>query len=58
MTGVFPVTSLENMQAYFVAYDYDTNTTIAKPCLNFKDNTTIAAFKEVFNKLKTKGYAP
>ena len=26
MTGAFPVTSLESMQAYFVAYDYNTTT--------------------------------
>ena len=58
MTGAFPVTSFENMQAYFVAYDYDTNTIFAKPCLDFKDATIITAFEEVFNKLKAKGYGP
>ena len=58
MTGAFPVTSLENMQSYFVAYDYDTNTIFANPCPDFKDETIITAFKEVFNELKSKGYAP
>ena len=58
MTGVFPVTSLESMQAYFVAYNYDTNTIFAKPCPDFKVATIIAAFKKVFNKFKAKGYAP
>ena len=58
MTGLFPVTSLENMQAYFVAYDYDTNTIFAKPCPDFKDATIIAAFEEVFNELKAKSYEP
>ena len=58
VTGAFPVTSLESMQAYFVAYDYDTNTIFAKPCLDFKDATIITAFEEVFNKLKAKGYEP
>ena len=29
-----------------------------KPCQDFKDNTIIAAFEEVFNKLKTKHYTP
>ena len=53
MTGAFPVTSLESMQAYFVAYDYNSNTLFAKPCPGFKDATIIAAFEEVFN---DKGY--
>jgi hypothetical protein len=44
--GSFPVTSLEDMQAYIVAYDY------------FKDDAIILAFEEVFNKLKTNGYTP
>ena len=26
MTGAFPVTSLESMQAFFVVYEYDTDT--------------------------------
>ena len=58
MTGAFPVILLENMQAYFVAYDYDTTTIFAKPYLDFKDDTIIAAFKEVFNRPKAKSYAP
>ena len=58
MTGSFQVTSLESMQGYFVAYDYDTNTIFAKPCPDFKDATIIAAFKEVFNEFKAKGYKP
>ena len=36
-TCAFPVTPLENMQAYFVAYDYKTNTIFAKQCLDFKE---------------------
>ena len=58
MTGAFPVTSLENMQAYFVAYDYDTNNIFALPVPNFKDETVITAFEEIFNDLKDKGYTP
>ena len=58
MTRSFSVTSLENMQAYFVAYDYNTNAIFAKPCPGFEDNTIITAFEEVFNKLKSKGYTP
>ena len=58
MTGVFPVTSLKNMQAYFVAYDFDTNNIFALPVPNFKDETVITAFEEIFNDLKYKGYTP
>ena len=58
MTGVFLVTSLENMQAYFVAYHYNINTIFAKPCPDFKGATIITVFREVFNKLKAKGYVP
>ena len=46
MTGSLSVTSLENMQASFVAYDYDTNKIFAKPCPDFKDDTIIAVFEE------------
>ena len=58
LTGAFPVTSLESMQAYCVAYDYNTNTMFAKPCPDFNDAIIIAAFEEVFNKLKANGYEP
>jgi hypothetical protein len=58
MTGGFPVTSLENMQAYVVAYAYGTNTTFAKPCPDFNYDIIITVFEEVFDELKTKGYTP
>ena len=57
-TGAFPVTSLENMQAYCGAYDYDTNIIFALPVPNFKDETVITAFEEIFNELKDKGHTP
>ena len=46
------------MQAYFVTYDYDTNTIFAKPCPDVKDDTVIAAFEDVLNELKTQCYTP
>ena len=58
MTSRVPVTSLENIQAYLVAYDYDTNTNFATPCPEFKHDTAIAAFEEVFNKFRTNEYTP
>ena len=57
-TESFPVKSLENTQAHSVAYDYDTNTIFPKPCPDFKYDTIIVAFKDVFNELKIKGYIP
>ena len=58
MTGAFTVTLLENMQAYCVAYDYDTTTIFDKQSPDFKDDTLIVVFEEVFNKLKANGYVP
>jgi hypothetical protein len=46
------------MQAYFLAYECDTYTIFAKPCPYLKDDAIIAAYKEVFNELNTKGYTP
>ena len=50
--------SLENMQAYVVACNYDTHNIFALPVPNFKDETVIEAFEEIFNDLKCKGYTP
>ena len=58
LTGSLLVASLENMQAYFLAYECDTYTIFAKPCPYLKDDAIIAAYKEVFNELNTKGYTP
>ena len=48
MTGSFPVQSLEEMHAFFVAYDYDTylstNAIFAIPTKDLKDNTIMQAF--------------
>ena len=57
-TGAFSVTSLENMQAYDVGHEYDTAPYFEKPCPEFKDDTIIEGYEEVFNKLTAKGYAP
>ena len=58
MTGSFPVQSLEGMQAFFVAYDYDTNAIFAIPTNDLKDATIIVAFEQVFNELEGSGYKP
>ena len=49
MTKNFPVTLLENIQAYFVTYNDDTNTIFTKPSPDFKYNTIIAAFRDMFS---------
>ena len=58
MSGAFPTMSLEGMQYYFIAYDYDTNNIFAVPTKDLKDETIIAAFEGVFNDLKSRGYMP
>ena len=57
-TGALPVLSLEGMQYFFVAYDYDTNYIFALPIKNLKDDTIVAAFEEVFTTLTDKGHRP
>ena len=58
MTGSFPVQSLEGMQAFFVAYDYDTNVIFAIPTKDLKDATIVVAFEQVFNELEEGGFKP
>ena len=57
-TGALPVWSLDGMQYFFIAHDYDTNYIFAKPISNVKDKFIIAAFNSVFNELKDKGHKP
>ena len=57
-TCALPVRSLDGMQYFFIAYDYDTNYIFAKPINNLKDESIIAAFESVFNELKNKGHKP
>ena len=52
--GALPVRSLDGMQYFFIAYDYDTNYIFAKPISNLKDETIIEAFESVFNEQKDK----
>ena len=57
-TDSFIIQSLERMHAFFVAYDYDTNTIFVTPTKELEDDTIIQAFEQVFNELKEKGYTP
>ena len=58
MSGKFPVMSLEGMQAYFIAYDYDINCIFAILVKDFTNETIVEAFGTVFNGLKSKGFTP
>ena len=53
-TCALPVLSLEGMQYFFVAYDYDTNYIFVVPIANLKDDTIVTAFDGVFQELKKK----
>ena len=55
-TCALPVRSLDGMQYFFIAYDYDTNYIFSKPISNLKYETIIEAFESVFNELKDKGH--
>ena len=58
VTGSLSVQPLEGMQAFFVAYDYDTNTIFALPIKDLKDETIVQAFEQAFTELEDKGYKP
>ena len=57
-TGALRVRSLDGIQYFFIAYDYDTSYIFAKPISNLKDDSIITAFESVFNELKDKGHKP
>lgn len=57
-TVIFLVASLETMQAYCFAYDYDMYTILVKQCPDFKDDIITTVFEDVCNELKIKGYTP
>ena len=52
------MTSLEDMKAYFVTYNYATNNIFALPVPNFKKGTAITDFEEICNKLRDKEHTP
>ena len=49
MIGAFSCMSLEDMQTYFIAYNYDSNAIIPKLVSDFKDGIIIAIFEKIFN---------
>ena len=57
-TGKFPVKSLDGMVTLFIMYDWSSNSILAKPIENTKDETIIAAFKEKIEYLTQRGFKP
>ncbi|MCP4748804.1 MAG: hypothetical protein GY874_22135, partial [Desulfobacteraceae bacterium] len=50
--------SLDEMQYFFIAYDYDMNYIFAERITDVKDATIIKAFDKIFTKLTEKGHKP
>ena len=57
-TGKFPVKSLDGMVTLLIMYDWSSNSILAKPIENTKDETIIAAFKEKIEYLTQRGFKP
>ncbi|KAL7503111.1 hypothetical protein ACHAXN_000960 [Cyclotella atomus] len=58
LTGRFPITSMENNQYVFVAYDYTTNATLVRAIKDRQSATIVDAFDNVFSYLANKGFKP
>ena len=57
-TGALPTVSLDGMQYFFIAYDYNTSYIFAEPIVDVKDATIITAFNKIFTELTKKGHKP
>ena len=57
-TGKFPVRSLKGMVTLFIMYDWSSNSILAEPIANTKDETIIKEFSEKLEYLKKRGFKP
>ena len=57
-TGKFPIKSLDGMVTLFIMYDWSSNSILAQPIENTKDETIIRAFKEKIDYLTQRGFKP
>ena len=57
-TGKFPVRSLDGMVTKFIMYDWSSNSILAEPIPNTKDETIIKVFREKLEYLKKRGFKP
>ena len=58
LTGNFPFMSIDGSVCFFVMYQYETNAIMVKALKNLDDHSIYKAYKELFEKLKAKGYKP
>jgi hypothetical protein len=56
LTGTFPFMSLEGNVCFLVVYHYKTNAILALPIKNFTDECILAAYKQQFKLLQSKGH--
>ena len=57
-TGKFPVKSLDGMVTMLIMYDWSSNSILAEPIENTKDETIINAFREKIEYLRKRGFKP
>ena len=46
LTGIFPITSMNGMQAIFITYDWTKNAILATPIKHAKSETIVECFKQ------------
>jgi hypothetical protein len=56
LTRMFPFMSLEGIVCFLVVYHYKTNAILALPIKNFTDKCILAAYKQQFKLLESKGH--
>ena len=58
LTGNFLVRSIDEYTAFFILYDWTTNTILGTPTKDATDESMVAAFKENFEYLAERGFKP
>ena len=57
-TGNFPIRSMEGNTAIFILYYWSSNSILATPVKNLKNETTVAAFKTNIEYFKKRNFKP
>ena len=58
LTGTFPITSMNGMQAIFIMYDWTTNAILATPIKDAKSEKIVRCFKQNITYLSKRGFKP
>ena len=58
LTGNFPITLMNGMQAVFIMYDWTTNGILATPIKDAKVETIVECFKQNIEYLSKRGFKP